>query len=36
VELPVASLAQAAYVLRLTARFDAATASRLVSFAVVP
>ncbi len=36
VELPVASLAQAAYVLRLTARFDGATASRLVSFAVVP
>jgi VWFA-related protein len=36
VELPVASLAQAAYVLRLTATFDGTAASRLVPFAVVP
>ena len=36
VELPVSSLAQSAYVLRLTATFNGAAASHLLPFAVVP
>ena len=36
VELPIASLAQADYVLRLTATANGATTARLVPFAVVP
>jgi VWFA-related protein len=35
-ELPLANLARAEYVLRLRASFDGATVSRLVPFAVVP
>jgi hypothetical protein len=36
VELPIANLARAEYVLRLTATLEGGPVSRLVAFAVVP